>query len=260
MTARLLDILEARNGIVCAVGAGGKKTTLYRLATAHPSRVGLTASVTTIPVPEQYRDQDVVLPPDLVRDAVMAATDARRIAFAASSDKPGCRGGLPPALIADIHRAAALDATYVKADGARMRWIKAPDDHEPQVPPGTTTVIPIVSACVFAQPLSDKIAHRPDRIAALTGAVLGEPLTPIHVARLLSHSHGALCGSDDATVVPVINMIDNETLEAAAIETARSALSLSNHFVRVVLTRTIADDPIVLVIGDQATISSRVAK
>ena len=32
--ARLLDLLAARAGLVCAVGAGGKKSTLYRLAEA----------------------------------------------------------------------------------------------------------------------------------------------------------------------------------------------------------------------------------
>ena len=32
---RLLDLLAARHGLVCAVGAGGKKTTLYRLVEAH---------------------------------------------------------------------------------------------------------------------------------------------------------------------------------------------------------------------------------
>ena len=44
--ARLLDLLAARTGLVCAVGAGGKKSTLYRLAEAHrlagTGRVGLT--------------------------------------------------------------------------------------------------------------------------------------------------------------------------------------------------------------------------
>ncbi|HLF58295.1 MAG TPA: hypothetical protein VI732_01570 [Alphaproteobacteria bacterium] len=34
MTDRLLDVLQARRGMVCAVGAGGKKTTLYRLGQA----------------------------------------------------------------------------------------------------------------------------------------------------------------------------------------------------------------------------------
>ena len=47
--ARLLDLLAAGGGIVAAVGAGGKKSTLYRLAEAHrlvgSARIGLTCTV-----------------------------------------------------------------------------------------------------------------------------------------------------------------------------------------------------------------------
>ena len=51
----LLDALGARRGMVCAVGAGGKKSTLYRLAEAHravgsPS-VALTTTVMAAPPP-----------------------------------------------------------------------------------------------------------------------------------------------------------------------------------------------------------------
>ena len=45
----LLELLAAHRGLVCAVGAGGKKTTLYRLVEAHlaagSSRIGLTCTV-----------------------------------------------------------------------------------------------------------------------------------------------------------------------------------------------------------------------
>ena len=43
----LLDLLGARSGIVCAVGAGGKKTVLQHLAAAHPGRVAMTATGVT---------------------------------------------------------------------------------------------------------------------------------------------------------------------------------------------------------------------
>ena len=55
--ARLLDLLAARHGLVAAVGAGGKKSTLYRLAEAHrlvgSARVGLTCTVSMGPPPQQ---------------------------------------------------------------------------------------------------------------------------------------------------------------------------------------------------------------
>lgn len=248
MNDRLLDIFHACSGIVCATGAGGKKTTLYRLAAAHPGRIGLTATVTTLPVPAPYRDIEILAPAAELPAKVAAARSLRRIAFAQPLDKPGRNGGISRELVAAIHRDAGFDVTFVKADGARMRSIKAPGPHEPQIPPGTATVIPVVSARVIGQPLTGAIAHRPELIAATTGAELGEALHPTHLARLLASADGGLRGVGDAKVVPVINMVDDAELEAVAREAASEALSLTDRFERVVLARMIADDPIIAVI------------
>ena len=56
----LLDVLEARAGIVCAVGAGGKKTTLYRLADLHPGRVGLVQDAVIGVVGPQFAEAVVI--------------------------------------------------------------------------------------------------------------------------------------------------------------------------------------------------------
>jgi len=104
------------------------------------------------------------------------------------------------------------------------------------IPEGTTTVIPIVSARAIGQPLTEEVAHRLSRVEAITGAEYGEPITPNHVARLLAHEQGALKGTGVATVVPVINMVDDPEHETLALEAARAALQLTDRFDRVVLT------------------------
>ena len=246
----LLDALNARRGIVCLVGAGGKKTAIHRLAAAHPGRLGLTATVPTLPVPDEFRDFEVVDETDLLAEKVAAASrHARRIAFAKPGGKPPRYAGIPPELVEEIHARAGFDATYVKADGARMRWIKAPGEHEPQIPVSTATVIPIVSAHALGEALSERVAHRPELVSAVTGAKIGEILLPVHVGRLLASSDGALRGIGAAVVVPLINMVDDDRLLIAAREAARQALSLSRRFDRVVLARLNAAEPIVEVVG-----------
>ncbi|MGB8274321.1 MAG: selenium cofactor biosynthesis protein YqeC [Alphaproteobacteria bacterium] len=249
MSGQLLDVLNARHGIVCAVGAGGKKTTLYRLAAMHPGRIGITATVVTLRAPQQSCDVEILAQGEELVTRVLAATKRhRRIAFARSIDKPERRGGLDEALIRRIHREAGFDATLVKADGARMRLIKAPGGAEPVIPAGATTVIPVVSARVVGLPFTDKIAHRPERLAAVTGAVPGEILAPVHLARLLASPDGALRRVGDAVVVPVINMVDGPDDLAHAVEAARLALALSARFDRVALTRMIAAEPLVQIV------------
>jgi probable selenium-dependent hydroxylase accessory protein YqeC len=149
-----------------------------------------------------------------------------------------------------LHHEGGFAVTLVKADGARMRWIKAPAPGEPVLPSGATTVLALVSARIFGQPLSDAVAHRPDRLAAVIGAQPGEAVTPEHVARLLTSEHGALQGvGNAATVVAIINMVDDEAQRAAARAAARQAVAASDRLTHVILARMTADDPLVEVIS-----------
>jgi hypothetical protein len=56
----LIEVLDARSGMVCLVGAGGKKTTLYRLASIHPGRIGVTSTVAIPPFPETLEAYKVI--------------------------------------------------------------------------------------------------------------------------------------------------------------------------------------------------------
>ncbi len=232
-----IDLLAARSGLVCAVGAGGKKTTLYHLAVLHPGRVGLTSTVPTAHFPSTLAAQEVIADAgEIVGAVIKAAAKHRFVAFAHPEIRTARYGGLASELIAQIQRAAGFDVLLVKGDGARMRRIKAPEETEPVIPEGTTTVIPVVSARAVGERLTEEVAHRLSRVQAITRAEYGEPITPAHVARLLAHDQGALKGVRDATVVPVINMVDDPEREALALEAARVALELTNRFDRVVLT------------------------
>ncbi len=248
-TSELLDILCARSGIVCAVGAGGKKTTLYRLLHAHPGRAAFTSTVFTYTFPEDLAAHPIVDAPDRIVARVLAAAQQHpRLAYACPSDKPGRYIGLSPGQVAQCHAQGGFDVTLVKADGARMRVIKAPDEHEPNLVPDAATILAVVSARAIGLPLSSRCAHRPERVAAVTGARQGDPLTPLHVAKLIASPDGLLRGTGTARVVPVINMADSEAERTAALEAAHIALGLADRYERVVVSAMHADDPIVAVV------------
>ena len=234
MTA-LIDALEVHEGIVCAVGAGGKKSVLYQLAREHPGRVALTATEHTTKFPADL-DVDPLIDEDCDLHArVLAADPARSVAYACPSGKPGRHAGASPATIRAIHDAGGFAATFVKADGARMRWIKAPEADEPMLVPGADTVIPVVSARAIGEPLSERVAHRIDRVAEVTGIAPGELLTPEAIGRLLASEQGALQHAGRARVAPVINMVDNENKEEMARAAASAAIAMTSRFDRVVL-------------------------
>jgi probable selenium-dependent hydroxylase accessory protein YqeC len=249
MGEELLDLLEARAGLVCAIGAGGKKSTLYRLAGLHSGRVGLTSTVLIPPFRKDLGARLVIEAEENLLPAVRrAAAEYRLVAYAQPSATRGRYAGVSPVLIREIHRQAGFDATFVKADGARARWIKAPAADEPQIPEDADTVLPVVSARAIGQPLSERIAHRVDIVEAVAGLRRGEILQAVHIARLLASEQGLLKGVGAARVVPVINMVDDPRYEALALETAHAALALTPRFDRVVLASMRRPDAVVRVV------------
>src|SRR5680860_150121 len=246
----LVEALCATRGIICVVGAGGKKSTLYRLAAEHDGRVGITSTVVIPPFPDTLTGVRVIAQESALTSAVIeAARHERTVAFALPMVKYERLGAVAPAQITQIHAAAHFDVTLVKCDGARGRLIKAPGPEEPLIPAGAATVIPIVSARAIGKRLSERIAHRLTHITAITGARPGDLITPMHVARLLASPNGALKNVCEANVVPVINMVDNAKLETAAREAAEIALDLCDPMQRVVLTRMRLPAPIIDIVA-----------
>jgi probable selenium-dependent hydroxylase accessory protein YqeC len=245
----LLSALEAWRGIICLVGAGGKKTTLYRLAMLHPGAVGITSTAHIPPFPNHISAYQVITEERLLPPLISAAAQTHRlIAYAQPSTKKGRLAGVSPSLVRSIHRQAGFDITLVKADGARHRWLKAPAREEPIIPEEATTVIPVVSALAIGQPLSEKIAHRVEQIETVIRAKEGEILKPIHLARLLASPQGSLKDVGAAKVVPLINMVDGPPWEKQGVAVAEAALSLTDRFDRVVLTAMNQTNPLIRII------------
>jgi len=231
----LLNAMHAHSGIVCAVGAGGKKTTLYRLLAAHSGRVGLSATSFTYTFPDDLPAEVHVAELETLLSAVPASS-ARRVAYARPSDKKGRLGGLDAADILTIHRSGRFDLTLLKADGARMRRIKCPGDHEPTIPACADTVLMVQSAAALGRTLDERVAHRPECVSAVTGLALGKTIQPNHLGRIFSHPEGLLKDTHTFRVIPVLHMVDTPELEAQAREVAIHALAASHRFDHVVLT------------------------
>jgi probable selenium-dependent hydroxylase accessory protein YqeC len=248
--AALLDLLDARSGIVCAVGAGGKKTVLQQLAARHPGRVALTATVVTPPFPAGLGFGVAIAAEAALPARIAALEPARGVVYACPSDKPDRLGGVSPGLIERIHEEFGFAATYVKADGARMRWIKAPEADEPVLPSGCTRVVAVVSARALGEPLGPRVAHRLARLQEITGLATGERIRPEHVGRLLASPLGLRKGAGARRrIVPLINMVDDREREALAREAAEAALELEpaiGYVVLACLQRT--EDPVVAVV------------
>ena len=229
----LVATLASGARVLSLVGAGGKKTTMYALAKALPGRVALSSSSHMAAYDRQAVDAVVTLAPHA--QALPEVPAGRIVAYGGADECPARIRGLTFDQLAVLAAEPSFDFVLLKADGARARWIKAPAAYEPVIAPCTDRVLYLISVQVIGALLDERIAHRPARIAAATGATLGAPLTVAHLAALLSSPMGALHGLGQTEVLPIINMVDGEVWHGAARELAYLALARTTRFDRVVL-------------------------
>lgn len=218
--------------VVALTGGGGKTTLMFRLADelVAAGHYVITTMTTHIFVGQMARAPGrLVLSGEgaLLAQLPAALAEHHHVLIAGATvveqDKAA---GIPSDLIARVAALHAVDVVIVEADGSRRLPFKAPAAHEPVVPPAATLVVPVVGLKVIGQPLTPVHVHRPEIVAALTGAAVGDPVTPEMVATVLSHPEGGGKGvPPSARLVPFLNQADDEPRREVAREIARRLLA-----------------------------------
>lgn len=188
-----LDALGIHRGdAVAIVGSGGKATLMYRLAGEAVERgyAVITTSTTHLHPPtskqtrgfyvtEEMPDWPAIVPRELAT--------RRHVTVLGARPRPDKLKGLNAEELDRLRALCTPDLLLMKADGARARLFKAPGDHEPVVPPGTTRGVVVASLKSVGILLDDRQVHRPERVGSLTGLGQGEPVTPEIIAGVVSH-------------------------------------------------------------------------
>jgi probable selenium-dependent hydroxylase accessory protein YqeC len=241
---RLPAALAADDGqCVAVVGAGGKKTTLYTLA-SQLDRAVVTATV-RIPIFDDQVSEVVVTDDPVSVLSTRERTGGWPLGLVPERERDDRYRGYDPDSVDDLARAHD-GPVLVKADGARTRLLKAPDEREPRIPERADTVLPVASARVVGKPLTDEWVHRPERVSSVTGLDVGAKITPRDVAQVLASPDGGLKDVPDAaTVVAVVNMVDDDALRDVGEQVAAETLSRTDRIDRVVLTHLVGPAPVV---------------
>ena len=241
--------------VIALSGGGGKTTLMFRLAaelTAAGQRV-VTTMTTRIFVSQMAQaPHTLVLHGEgaLLAQLPEALAEHGHVLIAGGTmveqDKVE---GVPPEFLDRIAAQPAVDVVIVEADGSRRLPFKAPAQHEPVIPSSTTVLVPVVGLDVVGKPLVAGQVHRPEIVAALSGAALGDPVTPEMIAAVLAHPEGGAKGlPPGARLVPFLNKAEDEATLAAARQIAR--LLLAHPIVdRVIIGAAQAPDPVIEVWG-----------
>jgi molybdenum cofactor cytidylyltransferase len=249
--ARALRI--QRRDVVALVGGGGKTSAMFRLGDelAAQGWRAITTTSTHISADQlALPPHAIVLPAqgkDLLTGLPAGPLPAHTLLVGAVNPATNKAAGLPPDVIDRILAVVGVDAVINEADGARTLPLKAPADHEPVITPATTLVVPVAGVDVIGQPLDAAHVHRPEHVAALTGARLGQPVTSQLVATVLTHPQGGLKGvPPQARVVALINKVATEAELGTALHLADLLLQ-APRLEAVAIGAVQAADPIRLV-------------
>ena len=78
----------------------------------------------------------------------------------------------------------------VEGDGARIRPLKIPADHEPVIPPESDAVVAVAGMDALDKPIGE-ICHRADLVAAFLGKTLEDKVTEADMTAILSSERGS---------------------------------------------------------------------
>lgn len=219
--------LKPSGELVAIVGGGGKTSLMFALARALPGNVVTTTTTRIFSAQMKlapavcfagdenryFRDKGERLAPLAELGSLLSVHGHCLVVGRVEGEKAA---GVLPAIPAQLLARPDVDNVLVEADGSRMRPCKAPADHEPVIPDGTTLLIPVVGIDALGQPLV-AAAHRPELVGALTGLGLEDVMTVEALATLITHPAGGMKGLPTrARMIPLINKVESAEKLASA--------------------------------------------
>ena len=182
-----LDITLMENELICFVGAGGKTTSLFRLAKelkACNKRV-LVTTTTAIYSPGERDCDEVILDRADGSDVMKKRIDPCICALGREVTAENKLLGVDNEYVTKLFMEKVFDYILVEADGSRQKPIKAPADHEPVIPDGTTKTVGVIGLDALGRQICSDSVHRPEHFCSLTGRTMGDRIDEEMVAKLI---------------------------------------------------------------------------
>ena len=233
----LTDLENFGTGMVCLTGGGGKTTLLHALGENAAAAGNKTLCTTTTKM--YWPDSRNKLPAAFETNPDALVLPGGGAMFAAKPSPPGKDPhkvyGYSADEVETLARRGLFTWTFVEADGAAGRPIKAPAENEPVIPVGTAVVIGVIGLSCMGQAFTPKTVFRTEHFAAITGLAPGATITAEAVAKLVLHPSGLFKNSPDASIrLLFCNQSDLAGSVEAGKAIAKAVFSSNNSFPRAV--------------------------
>lgn len=222
MSMLLGEALDLRRGEMTAlIGAGGKTTTMLRLAKELREEGRKIPLTTKTQIPKSSKPQvDRLFLAETI--GALAETCAPipvpviiSVGNAVSED--GQLVGLPAPWLDQLNDGKSFDAILVEADGAAACLFKLPGDAEPVIPVSCQLTVWLMAIGILEKPLDSASVHRVEQAVNLFGLTVGKPVTQGLIIQWVKHPAGCWKAiPPGCRKVAVINQADSLELVSTA--------------------------------------------
>jgi probable selenium-dependent hydroxylase accessory protein YqeC len=200
--------------LISLVGAGGKTTLMFRLASdlvAEGKKV-VTSTTTKILEPSSRETAFLFVDRDetKLKESVSShLKEYKHITIASERLGLGKLKGVSSSLLNDLWSSQEIEYLIIEADGASGRPIKAPREGEPVIPSNTTLVVAILGVDGVGIELREGNAFQAERISKITGIPIGGRVTDEAMAVLMTDPGGIFKGAPPLSrVIAFLNKVD----------------------------------------------------
>jgi len=189
----LFDIDFKRKELISFVGAGGKTTTIFKLA-KELKKLGKKVLVTTstaIFYPEKD-DYDRIIVDNSV-NLIGALTNVKSGTITIIGREVSQENkllGLRKEIIEEIHGRKVFDVILVEADGSKRKSIKSPDDYEPVIPENTDKTVGVIGIDSIEKKINEENVHRPKLFCRITNSKMEEKINEKKIYKLIENDKG----------------------------------------------------------------------
>ncbi|KPU27593.1 hypothetical protein TR13x_03395 [Caloranaerobacter sp. TR13] len=250
---KALDIDSQIKELICFVGAGGKTTTMFKLA-RELKGLGCKVLVTTTtaifkPIKEEY--DNLIITNSLNLKDFDNINKGTVTVLGREISKENKLLGLDKIFIEKLYNSKLFDHILVEADGSKRKPIKAPASYEPVLPCNATKVVGLIGLDCIGRKIYDDSVHRPEIFCQITGSNIGEIIDEEKIFKIVVSDNGIFKNTTQYCArYLILNKCDTDREKRCGINIVKKVIS-SKYKLSKILIGQMKDNEITYIWSDK---------
>ena len=218
---RQININLMKKEMICLIGAGGKTSSMFRLAKelSKERKKVLVTTTTAIYFPERDQNDRIVIADSALPDLFENIESGSITVYGKALSNERKLRGADPEFLDILFLKGVFDYIIIEGDGSKGRSIKAPAGHEPVIPSLTTKVLGLIGLDSIGKKICPEYVHRQELFCGILDCREGEIIDTNIISRLIAHEEGLFKSVPaHAERYVILNKADGESERLAAME------------------------------------------